>query len=200
MRRQFNGLLVTAFVIVLLAGCAASDASETGRPTLMTATETAEAEPTLPTLTEGTVPPEYEEQYLDLAVTAYKNYQDAVLRVLTHELDASALHGYVQPSMEDSVESVAKLAAEEGPWKVEGEYKLENIELTNSKITDEDVRLQFIACQIDSEVTISNAEHEHIRDRSEGDRWPIVVIVKGPIDALKVERHSRLGEIDPCEP
>ena len=200
MRRQFNGLLVTAFVIVLLAGCAASDASETGRPTLMTATETAEAEPTLPTLTEGTVPPEYEEQYLDLAVTAYKNYQDAVLRVLTHELDASALHGYVQPSMEDSVESVAKLAAEEGPWKVEGEYKLENIELTNSKITDEDVRLQFIACQIDGDVTISNAEHEHIRDRSEGDRWPIVVIVKGPIEALKVERHSRLGEIDPCEP
>ncbi len=199
MRRQFNGLLVTAFVIVLLAGCAASDASETGRPTLMTATETAEAEPTLPTLTEGTVPPELEEQYLDLAVEAYQNYQDAALRVLAHELDASALRDYVQPSMEDAVEWFGKTAAEEGPWKVEGEYKLENIELTNSRITDEYVRLQFIACQIDGEVTVSNAEHEHIRDRSEGDRWPIVVIVKGPIDALRVESQERLGEVNPCE-
>lgn len=200
MRRQFSGLVVTALMVVVLAGCAASGASETARPTLMTATETAAAEPPLPSLPEGTVPPEYEDQYLDLAVEAYQNYQEAALRVLAHELDASALHDYVQPSMEDSVESVAKLAAEEGPWTVEGEYKLENTELTNSEITDEYVRLQFIACQIDGDVTISNAEHEHIRDRSEGDRWPIVVIVKGPIEALKVERHSRLGEIDPCEP
>lgn len=200
MRRQFSGLVVTALTVVVLAGCAASGASETARPTLMTATETAAAEPPLPSLPEGTVPPEYEDQYLDLAVEAYQNYQGAVLRVLAQELDASALHDYVQPSMEDSVESVAKLAAEEGPWTVEGEYKLENTELTNSEITDEYVRLQFIACQIDGDVTISNAEHEHIRDRSEGDRWPIVVIVKGPIEALKVERHSRLGEIDPCEP
>lgn len=200
MRRQFSGLVVTALMVVVLAGCAASGASETARPTLMTATETAAAEPPLPSLPEGTVPPEYEDQYLDLAVEAYQNYQGAVLRVLAQELDASALHDYVQPSMEDSVESVAKLAAEEGPWTVEGEYKLENTELTNSEITDEYVRLQFIACQIDGDVTISNAEHEHIRDRSEGDRWPIVVIVKGPIEALKVERHSRLGEIDPCEP
>lgn len=200
MRRQFSGLVVTALMVVVLAGCAASGASETARPTLMTATETAAAEPPLPSLPEGTVPPEYEDQYLDLAVEVYQNYQGAVLRVLAQELDASALHDYVQPSMEDSVESVAKLAAEEGPWTVEGEYKLENTELTNSEITDEYVRLQFIACQIDGDVTISNAEHEHIRDRSEGDRWPIVVIVKGPIEALKVERHSRLGEIDPCEP
>lgn len=200
MRRQFSGLVVTALMVVVLAGCAASGASETARPTLMTATETAAAEPPLPSLPEGTVPPEYEDQYLDLAVEAYQNYQGAVLRVLAQELDASALHDYVQPSMEDSVESVTKLATEEGPWTVEGEYKLENTELTNSEITDEYVRLQFIACQIDGDVTISNAEHEHIRDRSEGDRWPIVVIVKGPIEALKVERHSRLGEIDPCEP
>ena len=200
MRRQFSGLVVTALMGVVLAGCAASGASETARPTLMTATETAAAEPPLPSLPEGTVPPEYEDQYLDLAVEAYQNYQGAVLRVLAQELDASALHAYVQPSMEDSVASVAKLAAEEGPWTVEGEYKLENTELTNSEITDEYVRLQFIACQIDGDVTISNAEHEHIRDRSEGDRWPIVVIVKGSIEALKVERHSRLGEIDPCEP
>lgn len=200
MRRQFSGLVVTAIMVVVLAGCAASGASETARPTLMTATETAAAEPPLPSLPEGTVPPEYEDQYLDLAVEAYQNYQGAVLRVLAQELDASALHDYVQPSMEDSVESVTKLATEEGPWTVEGEYKLENTELTNSEITDEYVRLQFIACQIDGDVTISNAEHEHIRDRSEGDRWPIVVIVKGPIEALKVERHSRLGEIDPCEP
>lgn len=200
MRRQFSGLVVTALMVVVLAGCAASGASETARPTLMTATETAAAEPPLPSLPEGIVPPEYEDQYLDLAVEAYQNYQGAVLRVLAQELDASALHDYVQPSMEDSVESVTKLATEEGPWTVEGEYKLENTELTNSEITDEYVRLQFIACQIDGDVTISNAEHEHIRDRSEGDRWPIVVIVKGPIEALKVERHSRLGEIDPCEP
>lgn len=200
MRRQFSGLVGTALMVVVLAGCAASGASETARTTLMTATETAAAEPPLPSLPEGTVPPEYEDQYLDLAVEVYQNYQGAVLRVLAQELDASALHDYVQPSMEDSVESVAKLAAEEGPWTVEGEYKLENTELTNSEITDEYVRLQFIACQIDGDVTISNAEHEHIRDRSEGDRWPIVVIVKGPIEALKVERHSRLGEIDPCEP
>lgn len=200
MRRQFSGLVVTALMVVVLAGCAASGASETARPTLMTATETAAAEPPLPSLPEGTVPPEYEDQYLDLAVEAYQNYQEAALRVLTHELDASALRDYIQPSMEESVDNFAKLASEGGPWKVEGEYKLENIELTNSAITSEHVRLQFIACQIDSDVTISNAEHEHIRDRSEGDRWPIVVIVKGPIDALKVERQERLSEVNPCEP
>lgn len=198
MRRQFSGLVVTALMVVVLVGCAASGASETTRPTLMTATETAAAEPPLPSLPEGTVPPEYEDQYLDLAVEAYQNYQEAALRVLAHELDASALHDYVQPSMDDAVEWFAKTAAEEGPWKVEGEYKLENIELTNSAISPDSVRLQFIACQIDGEVTISNAEHEHIRDRSEGDRWPIVVIVKGPIDALKVERQEQLGEVNPC--
>ena len=200
MRRQFSGLVVTALMVVVLVGCAASGASETTRPTLMTATETEAAEPPLPSLPEGTVPPEYEDQYLDLAVEAYQNYQEAALRVLAHELDASALRDYVQPSMDESVDNFAKLASEGGPWKVEGEYRLENIELTNSAITNEHVRLQFIACQIDSDVTISNAEHEHIRDRSEGDRWPIVVIVKGPIEALKVERQERLSEVNPCEP
>lgn len=199
MRRQFSGLVVTALMVVVLVGCAASGASETTRPTLMTATETAAAEPPLPSFPEGTVPPEYEDQYLDLAVEAYQNYQEAALQVLAHELDASALHDYVQPSMDDAVEWFAKTAAEEGPWKVEGEYKLENIELTNSDISNEHVRLQFTACQIDGDVTISNAEHEHIRDRSEGDRWPIVVVVKGPIEALKVEQQAHLGDTSPCE-
>ncbi|WP_311478154.1 hypothetical protein [uncultured Gulosibacter sp.] len=199
MRRQFNGLLVTAFVIVLLAGCAASDASETGRPTLMTATDTAAAEPTLPTLTEGTVPPEYEDEYLDLAVTAYLDYLNAALRVLEHKLDADALKDYALPSMQDDIDWFAEAAADHGPWKVEGAFRLENIELTNSKITDEYVRLQFIACQRDGEINISNSEHEHIRDRSKGDRRPMVVVVKGPINALKVEKSGLLGDPNPCE-
>lgn len=199
MRRQFSGLVVTALMVVVLAGCAASGASETTRPTLMTATETAAAEPPLPSLPEGTVPPEYEDQYLDLAVEAYLDYLNAGLRVLEHKLDAKSLHDYALPSMQEDIDWFAEAAADYGPWKVEGEFQLENIELTNSAIRTDSVRLQFIACQRDGEINISNADHEHIRDRSEGDGRPMVVVVKGPADALKVEKSGLLGEPNPCE-
>lgn len=198
MRKQFSGLVVTALMVVVLAGCAASGASETGRPTLMTATETA-AEPSLPSLPEGTVPPEYEDQYLDLAVEAYLDYLNAGLRVLEHKLDAESLHDYALPSMQEDIDWFAEAAADYGPWKVEGEFQLENIELTNSAIRTDSVRLQFIACQRDGEINISNAEHEHIRDRSEGDGRPMVIVVKGPADALKVENSAPLKDRNPCE-
>lgn len=199
MRKRLSEMVLSALTILALTGCAAADASEAARPTLVEATETAAAEPALPTLTEGTVPPEYEDQYLDLAVEAYLNYLDAGLRVLEQKLDAEALKNYALPSMQKDIDWFNQVATEEGPWKVEGEYKLENTELVNSAIEPDSVRLQFIGCLIDGEVSVSNTEHEHIRDRSNGDRWPIVVIVRGPSDALKLEKMAPVKDRNPCE-
>ncbi len=119
MRRQFNGLLVAAFVIVLLAGCAASDASETGRPTLMTATDTAEELS--------------DEELAEAVAETYRNYYAAAAQTVNagKEHDRS-LNEVVTERWRPDVEKVYEMA-EAGGYAVSGEVFTSNARLIENK-------------------------------------------------------------------
>lgn len=120
MRRQFSGLVVTALMVVVLVGCAASGASETTLPTLMTATETAAAEPS-------------DVELAQAVAQAYEDYYGAAARTVNagknHDF---SLDEAVTERWRPDIEKVYEMA-ETGGYAVTGEVVTSNARLLENK-------------------------------------------------------------------